>query len=66
MKTVSSLSVIVSCSVLMCSRDSHHLLVIGRRRRVHLSTGRPYRAGPKAGEVGLEDTLKLGWSRDYS
>ena len=28
-------------------------------RRVHLSSGQPYRAGPKAGETPPKDALKL-------
>ena len=28
-------------------------------RRVHLSTGQPHKAGPKAGEIAPEDAVKL-------
>ena len=35
-------------------------------RRVHPLIIQPYRAGPKAGEVGPEDTLKRGRSGDHS
>ena len=35
-------------------------------RRVHLSIGKPYRAGRKAGEVDPKHVLKLGLSGAHS
>ena len=49
-------------------RVGHTLRVVAgsasprKSRREHLSTGQPYRAGPKAGETAPEDALKLRYS----